>query len=167
MFLVRPANAMWVCIDFEIARWKFDIDSKWSNFFLQENEHTFTHTYTNKATHTHTYTWTQSNSLTHSFSCCRAQSHSVFHIELSVGLQSMCIVELVEMNNRCENTFSREEKSKWFCTHVPRNKHTHKIIVHLERGHHVTIHTLTPTHQDGKCVCVWWQSSWNLYICTL
>lgn len=45
MEFLCPANAIstyYMCIDFEIARWKFDIDSKVVEFLLQENEQTHT-----------------------------------------------------------------------------------------------------------------------------
>lgn len=74
--LVRPANAMWVCIDFKIARWKFDIDSKWSNFFLQENQ-PYIRAYIDIQRHIHMHMWSQSNSLTHSFSLAVALSHTL------------------------------------------------------------------------------------------
>lgn len=162
-----------MCIDFEIARWKFDIDSKVVEFLLQENEHT--HAYIHCID---TYTHTQIQSYT--LFLCPSFKHTVYiHLFFTLNLcslthiQSMCVCVCVcfgvfvsKWIIDARTHFPGRKIQKRFCTHVPRNKHT--ISVHLERGHiqHIYIHAYRRCIKRWKaceCVCNYGDNQAKMY----
>lgn len=120
--------------------------------------------FTRKWTHIHTQkpnrirSFSLSNACTPRFTC-RFRTDV-----LCTYTQSMCAFELcVEMNNRCENTFSREENPKVF-VRMFRATNTQSTSTLNEATTNVYVHSTDDVRGWKICVCVrvwvweWWHT---------